>query len=119
MGRTVIFHGGVNDIDHTGSEELMGNYRNLMQVMSKSGCRGVVTGILPKFGAGMAWSSKAIGINNRVKSLCESYGITFIDCWDKFWGQKDLFAFDRIHLSRKGVKLLSDLYENEIRKQDF
>ena len=111
-GSTIIIHGGVNDIGDGRSEELMREFSNIVTRLSKSGRRAIVTGILPKIGAGDAWSSRAIGINDRVKGLCERGNVVFLDYWDMFWDRQDLYSLDGIHLSRKGVEVLGRLYED-------
>ena len=64
----LILHGGVNDVGNTPSEELINTYRTVIVKLGKSRRRGFITSILPKIGAGMEWSSRAIGINDRVET---------------------------------------------------
>ena len=114
----LILHGGVNDVGTTLSEELIDTYKMVIANLVKSGRKGIITGILPKIGAGVEWSSRAIGINERVKRLCKESNIRFVDYWDAFWDKRELFSIDGYHLSRKGVLLLSDLYERELRQEN-
>ena len=46
-------------------------------------------------------------MNTRVKKLCFSENIEFLDLWDKFL-EEALFAKDRVHLNQNGVKKLSE-----------
>ena len=115
-GSVLILHGGVNDVGNTLSEELIDTYRTVIAKLVKSGRKGIITGILPKFGAGTEWSSRAIGINERVKRLCKESNMQFLDYWANFWGKRELYSIDGYHLSRKGVLFLSDLYEKELQQ---
>ena len=114
----LILHGGVNDVGNTLSEELIDTYRTVISKLVKSGRKGIITGILPKFGAGIEWSSRAIGINERVKRLCKESNIRFLDYWAYFWGKRELYSIDGYHLSRQGVLLLSELYEKELQQEN-
>ena len=102
----VIVHVGTNDIGYRRSEELIASYRNLIERLKVSGRRCIVSGILPRLGAGLEWESRAFGLNERVRSLCLSEDIGFLDHWEDFQ-DKNLFARDGVHLSREGVQLLS------------
>ena len=124
----LILHGGVNDVGNTLSEELIDTYRTVIAKLIKSGRKeshlsetkrkGIITGILPKFGAGTEWSSRAIGINERVKRLCKESNMRFLDYWGNFWGKRGLYSINGYHLSRTGVLLLSDLYEKELQQEN-
>src|SRR5678815_5091164 len=77
----VIVHVGTNDIGHRRSEELIADYRRLIQKMKASGRRCMISGILPRLGAGQEWGIRALGVNERVKKLCFSENIWFLDLW--------------------------------------
>ena len=111
----VIVHVGTNDIGHRRSEELIADYRRLIQKMKASGRRCMISGILPRLGAGQEWGSRALGVNERVRKLCFSENIRFLDLWREFL-DKDLFAADGVHLSRKGVELFSTSLETCLAK---
>jgi lysophospholipase L1-like esterase len=116
-----IVHVGTNNIRNTGSEELVTKYEHLIRKMvasrkestmvdSKREC--MISGILPTLNGGSEWSSRALGINDRVRGLCNKHGIKFIDSWAKFVGKADLYSKDGLHLSKKGILLLSNSFEN-------
>ena len=111
----VVMHVGINDIKKVRSEELVSKFRELLEKIRISGRRGVVSGVLPRLRIGSEWMSRAIGINERVKAMCEGMGLLFVDEWSTFVGRKELFAMDGLHLSRKGVNVLSDSLEEAVR----
>ena len=111
----VVLHVGTNDVDRVRSEELMARYRCLLEKVRDSGRRCVVSGVLPRCQAGSRWHSRAIGMNERVQKMCEEMGLSFMDEWREFSGRKELFAMDGVHLSRLGVKVLSDCLERAVR----
>jgi len=43
-----------------------------------------VSGILSRLGAGLEWESRAFGVNERVRNLCLSKNIGFLDHWEDF-----------------------------------
>lgn len=103
---TVIVHVGTNDIGYKRSEELLAGYRRLIEKMKDSGRRCIISGILPRLGAGQEWKSRALCVNDRVRKLCSLEDIRFLDLWTEFQN-RDLFADDGVHLSRKGVEVFS------------
>lgn len=107
---TVIVHVGTNDVRDNRSEELLADYKRLIQRLKNSGRNCVISGILPRMGVGIEWSSRAIGINNRISFMCNREGIGFLDLWEEFQ-DRSLFAKDGVHLSYGGVELLGDAFE--------
>ena len=108
-------HGGVNDVGNTLSEKLFGTYKTMVAKLVKSKRKCIITGILPKYRAGMEWSSRALGMNEReTRKLCKENNIQFLDYWGRFWDKKELYSMDGYHFSRSGVLMLSELYEKEL-----
>ena len=110
----VVIHVGGNDVRAGGSEELVDRYREMLGKIKESGRRCVVSGVLPRFSVSREWLSRAIGVNERVKVLCKKVGVSFVDEWDGFFGQRELYAMDGVHLSRKGVETLSKCIERAV-----
>ena len=54
------------------------------------------------------WYSKAIGINDRLRNKCSELDINFVDLWDLFYGRKEFFNSDGVHLNRIGKKALAE-----------
>jgi len=116
-GATVIVQVGVNDVGKNNTEETMKAYRALIGSLAGSRKRGVVTSILPMVHASMEWYSRAIGLNTRVANICKELGVQFLDLWGEFWGRTEMFALDGLHLSKKGVELLSNRYEEALNRK--
>ena len=75
----------------------------------------MISGILPRLGASQEWESRALCVNDRVRKLCSSENIRFLDLWSEFQN-RDLFAVDGVRLSRKGVELFSASLETCLSK---
>ena len=90
-------------------------YRELIEKMKDSGRRCMISGILARLGAGQEWKSRALCLNDRVRKLCSSENIRFLDLWSEIQN-RDLFADDGIHLSCKGVELFSAGLETSLSK---
>ena len=110
----VVLHVGGNDVRAGGSEELVARFREMLGKIRESGRRCVVSGILPRVYVSREWLSRTIGVNDRVKGMCKDVGVSFVDVWDRFYGRRDLYARDGVHLSRKGVDVLSGCLEGGV-----
>ena len=64
----------------------------------------LVIGILPRLNVSHFSLSKALGINERLKAICQMEEVTFIDLWDTFYGNRKLFKRDGIHFSEEGMR---------------
>ena len=78
------------------------------------GCVPVVCGILPRRKVGDGWLSRAIAVNLWLEDYCKRRGWSFIDNWDRFLGKSTPYVWDGVHLSGRGVRVLSDLLEAEV-----
>ena len=110
----VCLSAGGNDLGKVRSEKLLESF---MQALGKVRDRGgvpVVCSILPRRGVGREWLSRAIAMNCRVAAHCKSNGWSFIDNWDRFFGNDVLYARDGVHLSRQGVQVLADSLESRV-----
>jgi hypothetical protein len=114
----IILHAGGNNIMRVGSEDTIADYERLLHSAGDVSNSVVVTSIAPRYSEGREWSSRAIGINARLESLCTRLGMQFIDLWDKFYGKKFLYAKDGTHFSRKGVATLGRLIDDRLYNLD-
>ena len=110
----VVVHVGVNDIGKVRSVELVKRYREIIGKIRDSGRKCVVSGVLPRIDVGLEWMSRAIGLNDSVRSLCAQMDARFLDVWDDYVGEREMYAMDGLHLSMKGVKHLSKCLERVI-----
>ena len=89
-------------------------YRELLREIRESRRRCIVSGVLPRQQVGGQWLSRALSLNDRLRSLCGESGIGFMDEWDRFYGRQELYAMDGVHLNRKGVQELSECLERAV-----
>ena len=108
----IISHVGGNDVENCRSEELMSKYESLLNYLRLQrlgrDISSSITGIIPRLNQSSYWYSKAIGINSRLLNLCKTINVNFIDLWDEFYGKKELFNSDGIHLNIRGKNLLAN-----------
>ena len=105
---------GTNDVGRVRSEELFRRFREALGKIRDRGAVPVVCGIIPRRDAGAEWLSRAIAMNCRIANHCGSNGWAFLDTWDLFYGENSLYARDGVHLSRRGVGVLSDALERRL-----
>ena len=115
----VVVHVGGNDIMREGSEATLRAYSSLLRNVRDKGGNILVTGILPRASRGQEWSSRALGINSRLGSLCDSLGIDFLNLWEDFYGFHSLYAGDGVHLSYRGVAKLGLAIRNRLDRIAF
>ena len=114
-GKTTVIHGGGDDIKKLETEHMLRVYKDAIKETLDQGKLCIVSGIVPRRGESSYWSSRAIGINNRLQGYCkEMDGVMFIDNWDRFYGNRKLYSADGMNLSRLGTSLLSVIIEEKV-----
>ena len=100
-----IIHAGTNDVLRTRSEELLEKYRRLIQQYKTktNGNNIIISGILPRVWAQMGFYSKAFSTNKRLENLCSQENVTFVNMWNEFYQNKQLFLKDGIYLNSVGA----------------
>ena len=99
----MLVHGGTNDVDKKGSEEVMGRYRELVRELKRVRVGQIVlSGILPVRG-GYTRNNRRISINLRLQALCQVEGVGFLNMWEHF---DVLFSKDGLHLNKRGAAVL-------------
>ena len=111
-----VLHAGTNDVCSTRSEELLEKFRRMIkQFKSKINNQNIVlSGILPRVGAESKFYSVAFSINNRLKSLCSTENVHFVNFWNDFYFDKSLYRLDGIHLNAVGAARFGRLLSNEV-----
>lgn len=104
---------GSNDIfSKEGSNKRLDDIREefmkLTDTIKAKTNKGIVVGILPRLQESQRNLGRAYSINNRVQSMCEEKGITFLNLWDQFY-DRSLFQADGVHLNYKGKERLGTL----------
>lgn len=74
----------------------------------------IVLGIAPRFYAGTSMLSKVISINDKLKELCETNNVRFIDTWDTLFGKRSMYQKDGTHFSKRGSQALANLINKNI-----
>ena len=110
----VVIHAGTNDVMRTRSEELLEKYRRMIRKYKEKTNNIVISGILPRIDAVNSFYGKAFSINKRVKNLCLQEGIEFVDTWNEFYGKRDMFMNDGLHLNSTGSARLGRLFNNAV-----
>ena len=105
---------GGNDINRRRSEELLEQYKLALEKVRRKGAPVVACGIPPRMGYSREWLSRAIAFNSRIEDYCRRNRIAYVDVWERFYGRKQLFARDGVHLSRVGVSVLSGLIDKVV-----
>ena len=96
------------------SEELVNNYKDMLDNIRSRGGTAVVHSILPRVGVRHEWQSRALGINSRLEKITRDSGMIFIDSWARFYGKKYLYVSDGVHLSRASVSLLGSIVDQSL-----
>ena len=115
-GRSIVIHEGGDDIKELKIKPMFEAYKEVIKKIKYQGELCIVSGILPRKGeSSYCWSSRAIGINNRLQGYCREVEVVmFVDNWDRFYGNRKVYAADRMHLSRQGTNLLSVIIEEKV-----
>ncbi len=58
-------------------------------------------------------------MNNRVKEMCKTSKVGYIDMWDEFIGLKHFFKADELHLSYSGCRMYASLLERALSDLGF
>ena len=116
----LVIHVGGNNIrtsedgKFTSTEEIIESYKHVIESAKLKGRKIVMTGIIPRRLENNEWLSRAIAINDRIKSMCNNRHINFIDLWEEFYDDESLFDKKGVHLSNKGCNKLADIIINSL-----
>ncbi len=109
---SMIVHVGSNDVfsdSKVNVEVTINNYSILIDKIKEKSINGMVVGILPRLRVPNEKNRMAQMINAKVKTLCNSKGIKFVNFWDSYKENWNLYTGDGVHLSKKGKGKLGDL----------
>ena len=53
-------------------------------------------------------NSKRMAVNGMVERLCKEEDVGYMDLWDSFVGNKDMYVRDGLHLSGKGAAVFAE-----------
>ena len=110
-----VLHAGTNDIRTTRSEELLNKYRRLIQQYKTKSSNILISGVLPRIEADNVFYSRAFSLNSRLRSLCREHDVSFVDTWNDFYNQTDMFQRDGLHLSGVGAARFGRLLNEAVK----
>ncbi len=98
-----VIHAGTNDIRKTRSEELLIEYRKVIQQYKIKSNNIMISGVLRRVAADDLFYIKAFSLNSRLRNPCKVHGVEFVDMWKDFYNRTGLCHTDGLHLSAVGV----------------
>lgn len=115
-----VIHVGGNDIREKNgkfrrSEDIIENYKLMIEKCKAKSRNTFITSILPRPTENIEWYSRALGINDRIREMCDKPNLIFIDLWDSFYNNNTLYASNgnSIHINNLGLNKLAEIvYEN-------
>ncbi|XP_073792157.1 uncharacterized protein [Danio rerio] len=104
--KRIIIHVGKNDIRKEQSELLKKDFCELLETAERLKVQPFISGPLPARGTNMF--SRLLGLNVWLQKTCNKKGLNFIDNFNLFWNQRQLFTSDGLHPNKLGAKVLKD-----------
>ena len=84
------------------------------ETIQKKSTSAIVIGILLRLNVSHHTLSKAVGINDRLETICQRHSDKFMKIWDTFHGNRKLFRRDGIHFSEEGMRLFGNLINHNL-----
>ena len=97
--------------DREGTTAILEKYRDLLKKTKQARVgQIIISGILPVFGNKIQGyrNSKRMAVNGMVERLCKEEDVGYIDLWDSFVGNEDMYVRDGLHLSGKGAAVFAE-----------
>ena len=110
-GGTILVHVGTNNTDKEGTTAIVEKYRELLKKTKQARLGHIIlSGILPVCGNRIQGyrNSKRMAVNGMVERLCKEEDVGYVDMWDSFVGNEELYFRDGLHLSGKGAAVLAE-----------
>ena len=89
----------------------MEKYRNPLKKTKQARVGQIIlSGSLPVFGNRIHGyrNAKRMAVNGIVKRLCKEDEVGYVDMWDSFVGNEDMYARDGLHLSGKEAAVFAE-----------
>ena len=116
-GGTILVHVGTNTTDKEGTTAIVEKYRKLLKKTKQARLGQIIlSGILPVCGNRIQGyrNSKRMAVNGMVERLCKEKDVGYVDMWDSFVGNEELYFRDSLHLSGKGAAVLAEGLSGEL-----
>ena len=110
-GGTILVHVGTNNTDKEGTTAIVEKYRELLKKTKQARLGQIIlSGILPVCGNRIQGyrNLKRMAVNGMVERLCKEEDVGYVDMWDSFVGNEELYFRDGLHLSGKGAAVLAE-----------
>ena len=110
-GGTILVHVGTNNTDKEGTTAIVEKYRKLLKKTKQARLGQIIlSGILPVCGNRIQGyrNSMRMAVNGMVERLCQEEDVGYVDMWDSFVGNEELYFRDGLHLSGKGAAVLAE-----------
>ena len=110
-GGTILVHIGTNNTDKEGTTAIVEKYRKLLKKTKQARLGQIILSqILPVCGNRIQGyrNSKRMAVNVMVERLCKEEDVGYVDMWDSFVGNEELYFRDGLHLSGKGAAVLAE-----------
>ena len=108
---TILIHSGCNDVMNRESSSLQADLSSLAVTVQSLGKRCVLSGPIPDMFNNSERFSRILGLHTWLQKYCSTSDVSFINNFDSFWCQGDLFKNDKLHPNVKGR---GTLYRNFI-----
>ncbi|XDV11987.1 hypothetical protein PO909_000760 [Leuciscus waleckii] len=102
----LIIHVGKNDIHKEQSELLKKDFNELFETLKRLKVQTFISGPLPARGTNRF--SRLLGLNTWLQKTCNIKGVNFVDNFNLFWSQRQLFHRDGHHPNKLGSRVLKD-----------
>ena len=110
-GGSIVVHVGTNNADKEGTTAILEKYKDLLKKTKQARVgQIIISGILPVFGNKIQGyrNSKRMAVNGMVERLCKEEDVGYMDLWDSFVGNEDMYVRDGLHLSGKGAAVFAE-----------
>ena len=110
-GGSIVVHVGTNNADKEGTTAILEKYRDLLKKTKQARVgQIIISGISPVFGNKIQGyrNSKRMAVNGMVERLCKEEDVGYMDLWDSFVGNEDMYLRDGLHLSGKGAAVFAE-----------
>ena len=109
----VVVQIGTNNLRRDCQSVLRSRFRELICRLKSTRAKIAICGILPRFDGRVAGSTIR-GHNRWLELECEGEGVQFVDL-SSFWGKRDLYKNDGLHLHKEGPTVLGRLISSGVK----
>ena len=105
--KRIIVHVGSNDTSRQQSELTKADFIGLFDLLNSTGKSAFISGPIPTLGRGIGRFSRILSLHTWLQSVWSTHNIGFIHNFNLFWNRSPLFAWDGLHPSSQGSRMLA------------